>query len=90
MEKIAVLNQKNRELENYVYNLDLSQTQDAVQEDISFTRAWTKNEWDAVAKIMHDTQVEFEASLNEHQKELYTKLQDFQLLAQLSQQNAKK
>lgn len=90
MEKIQLLNQKNRELENYVYNLDLSQAQDAVQEDISFTRGWTKNEWDAVAKIMHDTQMAFEGSLNEHQKELYQKLQDFQLLAQLSQQNAKK
>ena len=90
MKKIQLLNQKNKELENYVYDLDLAQAQDRVKEDMTFTMNWTKNEWDAVAKLMHDTQVEFEGSLNEHQKELYNKLQDFQLLAQLSQQNAKK
>ena len=90
MTKINLLNQKNKKLEDYVYTLDLSQAQDDVKEDMTFTMTWTKKDWDAVAKEMHDTQVEFEASLSDHQKELYNKLQDFQMLAQLSQQNAKK
>ena len=90
MEKIAVLNKKNKELEAYVYNLDLAQSQDAVKEDMTFTMNWTKKEWDVVAEQMHDTQVAFEASWDQHQKELYQKLQDFQMLAQLSQANAKK
>ena len=90
MEKINLLNKKNKKLEDYVYDLDLAQSQDAVKEDMSFTMGWTKQDWDAVAKEMHDTQVAFEGSLDQHQKELYQKLQDFQMLAQLSQQNGKK
>ena len=90
MDKIQVLNTKNKQLENYVYDLDLAQAQDLVKEDMAFTGTWTKKDWDAVAQDMHNTQKEFEESLNEHQKELYDKLQDFQMLAQLSQQNGKK
>ena len=90
MEKIQILNQKNKKLEDYVYDLDLAKAQDLVKEDMTFTINWTKQDWDAVAKKMHDTQVAFEASLDPHQKELYNKLQDFQMLATLSQQNGKK
>ena len=90
MEKIQVLNQKNKKLEDYVYDLDLAQAQDLVKEDMTFTINWTKQDWDAVAKQMHDTQVAFEASLDPHQTELYNKLKDFQMLATLSQQNGKK
>ena len=90
MEKINTLNQKNKKLEEYVYDLNLAQAQDLVKEDMAFVMNWTKADWDVVAQEMHNTQVAFEGSLDQHQKELYNKLQDFQMLAQLSQQNGKK
>ena len=37
MEKIQILNQKNKKLEDYVYDLDLAQAQDLVKEDMTFT-----------------------------------------------------
>ena len=90
MSKINELNKKNKKLEEYVYELNLAQAQDAVKEDMAFTINWTKKDWDKVAKDMHETQVAFEKSFTEEQKKLYDKLQDFQMLATLSQNNGKK
>ena len=90
LDKIAVLNQKNRELEEKVVSLELGKTQDEVKEELAFTVGFNKSDWDEVAEEMRKCRDAFENSLTDEQQKMYDLLETYKMLAQLSNQNGKK
>ena len=87
LQAIKQYNLKSKELENYVWDLQLSKSQDQVKEELAFTTGWTKKDWDEVGEDMRKVQKDFESSLSEAQRKQYQLLKDYEMLGQLANQN---
>lgn len=87
LQAIKQYNQKSKELEDFVWELGLSKTQDQVKEELAFTTGWTKDVWDEVGEKMRLLEKSFEGSLSKEQLEQYQLLKDYQMLGQLANQN---
>ena len=90
LDKIAILNKKNKELEDKIVDLQLGKAQDEVKEELAFTVGFDKKTWDEVGDEMREVRMRLENSLTEEQQKLYDLLECYKMLAQLSQQNGKK
>lgn len=88
LNKVAVLNQKTQQVDNYVFENKLVQAQDEVKEALTSTIGWNKPDWDNVAQDLHEVTVKFENSLTDEQQKYYNLIKDYQLILTLANQRS--